>query len=98
MVGWELLLCIVIAYWVVLVCCEVEVYGVETELKGVVDVLFCEKVDFDEGVLVVAVLLLVGFGFGWLGVCKVSGSCVYYRVGVDEELLPVGDGLSGEFQ
>ena len=45
-----------------------------------------------------AVLLLVGFGFGWLGVCKVSGSCVYYRVGVDEELLPVGDGLSGEFQ
>ena len=45
-----------------------------------------------------AVLLLVGVGFCWLGVCRVSGSCMFYRVGVGEELLPVGDGLSCEFQ
>ena len=54
-----------VAGWSVGVFCEVEVYGVEAELEGVVDVLFCEKVDFDEGVLVVTVLLVVGVGSRW---------------------------------
>ena len=78
-----------VASWCGGVSCKIEVDGVEAQFKCVVAVTFGKEVDFDEGVLGMVVLLLVGPELCCLGSWWRSGSCVFVWVGVDEELAPI---------